>query len=249
MDRNAPENLLEGTDKALEDLENLLLSVKEKDKVKPSITVRFAPTSTPELLKGAGSLAKKYPQALIQTHLSESPEEIKWVKKLFPQYSNYAEVYNQNGLLTERTLLGHCIHLEDDEIKVLKNCKSHLVHCPSSNPFFLGSGVFPYRKLAEKNLSIAMGSDVGAGWSLSLQSVARCAYGAQALQKTFLKSSELLYLITRAGALALGEKNRLGLLEKNYEADLWFTNLKKEVLLGILITVNRQKNFYLSSSF
>ncbi len=223
MDRNAPQELLQNPLEALYDLENLISKWKDHDRVRPAITIRFAPTSTPDLLKATGELCQKYPTLLLQTHLSETIEEVKWVKELFPKYKSYTSVYEENGLIGERSLLAHCLYLESSEVELLK--KSHLVHCPSSN-LFLGSGLFPYQKIKSQGLSIAMGSDVGAGWDLSLQSTVRCCYESQALQKTFLKPSELLYLITRAGAKALGNENNLGMFEEGYLGDFVVHNLK-----------------------
>jgi guanine deaminase len=218
MDRHAPAELLQDADEALNELDGLINKWAQETKVRPSITVRFAPTSSPELLKGAGELHKKYPDLVIQTHLGETTDEIAWVKELFPSSANYATVYADNGLINHRSLLGHCIYVNSDEQKLLRSQRAHLVHCPSSN-FFLGSGLFPYEKYRKAQLSIAMGSDVGAGWDLSMQSTARCCYEAQALQKYFCKPAELLYLITRAGAVAMGGSRTLGLLETEYKAD------------------------------
>jgi guanine deaminase len=230
MDRNAPENLLQDADTALEELDELILRWKKYKRTRVSMAVRFAPTSTPALLKGAGELLQKHPNLLLQTHLAETQDEIKWVKELFPQVKDYTSVYAQHGLVGDRSLLGHCIYLEDGEVEILKKNRAHLIHCPSSN-FFLGSGLFNYSRLMKKGLSIALGSDVGAGWDLSLQSTARCCYEAQALQKYFMKSSELLYLATRAGAIALGEGKDLGLLEAGYRADFLVHNLRGRSLV------------------
>jgi len=230
MDRNAPTDLLQDADQAVEELDGLIGRWKKAKRVKVSMAVRFAPTSTAPLLRKAGELLKRHPGLLVQTHLAETREENQWVKELFPNYHNYTEVYAQNGLIGENSLLGHCIYLNDEETSLLKRQQAHIVHCPTSN-FFLGSGLFPYAKLAQRGLSIALGSDVGAGWDLSMQSTARCCYEAQALQKYFMKPSELLYLATRAGAKVLGADHELGILEKSYRADFLVHNLKGRSLV------------------
>ena len=230
MDRNAPENLLQDADQALEELDKLILRWGDTSRTKVSMAVRFAPTSTPELLRGAGELLERHPGLLLQTHLGETQDEVKWVKELFPQSKNYTSVYGDNGLVTQRSLLGHCLYLEDEEVNLIRTSGAHVIHCPSSN-FFLGSGLFNYSRMMQNGLSIALGSDVGAGWDLSLQSTARCCYEAQALQKYFVKPSELLYLATRAGAIALGCGADLGLLEKGHRADFLVHNLRGRSLV------------------
>jgi guanine deaminase len=196
------------------------------------MAVRFAPTSTPELLKGAGELLNRHPGLVLQTHLAETKDEIQWVKELFPSAKNYTQVYAEAGLAGARSLFGHGIYMDDTEIDTVKRNRSHLVHCPSSN-FFLGSGLFDYKRASQKGVSVALGSDVGAGWDLSLQSTARCCYEAQALQKYFMKPAELLYLATRAGARALGYESELGLLEKGFKADFVVHDLRgRSLVLG-----------------
>jgi len=232
MDQNAPQALLQDADSALIELEELINKWADETKVRPSITVRFAPTSTPELLRGAGKLHEKYPDLIIQTHLGETTDEIAWVKELFPHSQNYATVYAENGLVNHRSLLAHCIYLNEEETRLLHDQRSHLIHCPSSN-FFLGSGLFPYQKMRHAALSIAMGSDVGAGWDLSMQTTARCCYEAQALQKYFCKPAELLHLITRAGAVAMGGSRSLGLLEEGFKADFVVHDLSEREVVRL----------------
>lgn len=217
QDRHGPDELLQHKDHSLDHVSKMIKKWKKHTRVKPSITVRFAPACSAELLQGAGDLAKKNPEVSIQTHLSENEKEIKWVKELFPQSQSYTELYDSFNLLTQRTILGHGIHLSNREIEIISSRRAHIAHCPSSN-FFLGSGLFPYGKLKEEKVSIALASDVGAGWDLNMLATAKYAYGAQSLQQTFLQPTELLFLATRAGAMALGE-DALGVLEKDHHAD------------------------------
>ncbi len=224
MDRNAPENLIQPADRALRDLEGLIKKWRNHERVRASLAIRFAPTTTDEMFKGAQEILREHSDLVVQTHLAETQEEVQWVKELYPNSSHYTDVYDKYGILGAKTVLGHCIYLSDEELSVLRERGSHLVHCPSSN-FFLGSGLFPYKKYLDRRMSVAMGSDVGAGWDLSLQTTARSCYDAQALQKYFMKPSELLYLITRAGALALGESD-LGLLQHGYKADFVVHDLR-----------------------
>lgn len=243
MDRNAPQNLLQPAAESLAELDALISRWKNAKRVRASVAVRFAPTSTQELLKGAGDLAARHPDLLVQTHLAETRDEIQWVKELFPKFSSYTEIYDHFGLVTEKSLLGHCIYLDASETALLKRKRAHAIHCPSSN-FFLGSGLFPYRRLADSGVSIALGSDVGAGWDLSLQSTARCCYEAQALQKYFMKPGELLYLATRAGALSLGRRD-LGCCKKIIALTLSFTICAVEASCSdVRVSASRPRNCF-----
>jgi guanine deaminase len=168
MDRHAPPALLEGTDESLRGSEALCQTWHGRDhgRLSYAFTPRFAPSCTPELMRGAGALAAKH-EAFIQTHISENLQEIQWVRQLFPQARSYADVYDHFGLLGPRTLLGHGIHLTEAERDLLRQRGSTVVHCPSSNAF-LRSGIMPLRRWLDEGLSVGLGTDVGAGPRLSL---------------------------------------------------------------------------------
>ena len=87
----------------------------------------------------------------MQTHLSEQVDEIAWVKDLFPNARDYLDTYEAFGLLGERGVYGHAIHLEPREIDRLKDVDAALVHCPTSNTF-IGSGLFDMAGLKARGI-------------------------------------------------------------------------------------------------
>jgi guanine deaminase len=95
-----------------------------------------------------------------------------------------------------------------------------VAHCPESNAF-LGSGLFPMRRHLDHNVRIALGTDVGAGTGLSMMKEALAAYQMQMLRADPppIGPAHLLYLSTRAGALALGVDD-VGDLSPGRAADL-----------------------------
>ena len=106
MDRNAPNSLLENAQTSYEQSRELLQKWHNRGLLRYAITPRFAPTSTPELLRLAGQLKREFPDAYVHTHISENKTEIEWVHELFPE-AEYADVYDAYGLLGERTVLAH----------------------------------------------------------------------------------------------------------------------------------------------
>jgi guanine deaminase len=114
-------------------------------------------------------------------------------------------------------VLGHGIHLSNEELELLHQRGARIAHCPQSN-LFLGSGLFNLSRAAAAGVVVGLGSDVGGGWTLSMPQTAASCYQVQALLGTFYSASELLYLITRGGALALGESS-VGAFEPKMEAD------------------------------
>ena len=81
------------------------------DRLGYAITPRFAPTCSEAQLRGAGEIASAYPDVWVQSHVSENLDEIRWVQELFPQAGSYLGVYADCGLLRDRAIHAHCIHL------------------------------------------------------------------------------------------------------------------------------------------
>jgi len=180
-------------------------------------TPRFAPTCSPALLRGTAEYAAAQ-DAWIQTHLSENQDEITWVKDLFAAVT-YTEVYDRYGILRPKTLLAHCIHLSDRELEIISERDAKIVHCPDSN-FFLKSGEFPLERIREHGLDFALGSDVGAGTTLSMLYHAKMYnFRASSLPVT---SADALYRITLGAADLLGWSDRIGSVETGKDADLIF---------------------------
>ena len=182
MDQNAPDRLREDTAASLAQSEELCAAWHGRDhgRLQYAFTPRFAPTCSMALLRGAGSLAEKY-GAFVQTHLSENLDELSWVHDLFPAARDYTDVYASAGLLGPRTLLGHCIHLSPAERAAVRSAGAAVVHCPRSNAF-LKSGIMPLRRWLEEGLTVGLGTDVGAGPSLSLWSEMAMACTASKLR-------------------------------------------------------------------
>jgi len=141
-----------------------------------SANPRFAIACSDELLAEIGwsikERAKLGPQPYIQTHLAESVEECRQIASLFPSDPSYTAVYDRFGLLTDRTLLAHCVHLSDDEWSLIASRQSIVVHCPAAN-IFLRSGLFNFDKALEYGVRLALGSDVAAGSDIAMPRVAR----------------------------------------------------------------------------
>ena len=181
-----------------------------------AFTPRFAVTSTSELLSECGKLWHSRPGTYMHTHLAESQEEIDFVRELFPKSRTYVDVYHQHGLLGKNNILAHAIHLNDEDLDVLKETDSSLAHCPSSN-FFLKSGVFGYRRVEKKGIRFGLGSDVAAGPQMSLFCVMKDANYIQ--PDEWINPSELLYRATLGGAVALDLDDKVGSLDEGKDAD------------------------------
>ncbi|SEK54735.1 guanine deaminase [Roseateles sp. YR242] len=209
MDRHAPDGLRDDVVQAERDCRELIERHHRRERLAYAVTVRFAPTSTPEQLAMAGRLCQQDPSLYMQTHVAENRSEVDWVARLFPQARSYLDVYDRVGLLHPRSVLAHGIWLDDEDHAVLARTGAHIAHCPSSN-LFLGSGLFNWPKAQAAGVRISAASDVGGGTSLSTQRTLADGYKVQALNGQRLTAWAGLHAATRGAAEALGLSEELG---------------------------------------
>ena len=221
MDRNAPADLLDTAQTAYDDSRALIRRWHGRGRARYAVTPRFAATSTPAQLDAAGALLREHEGLFLQTHLSESPAEVAWVKELFPARANYLDVYAHAGLCGPRSVFGHAIHVEEAELCTCHAAGAALAHCPGSN-LFLGSGLFRLRDAVagRRPVRVGLGTDVGAGPSPSMLRAAGDAYNVAALLGGRLTAAEALYLMTAGGAAALHLEDRIGRIAPGLDADL-----------------------------
>jgi guanine deaminase len=219
MDRNAPPDLTDTPQQGYDESKALIERWRGRGRLDYAITPRFAITSTDAQLEAAGALAHEFPKVFVQTHLSENHAEIALTKKLFPWARSYLDVYDHFGLLGDKSIFGHCIHLEDAEVEALAAKGGVAAFCPTSN-LFLGSGLFDKRRLDEAGVRVALATDVGGGTSYSMLQTANEAYKVLQMNRQSWPAAEAFYQMTLGNARALGLEHRIGAIEKGYEADL-----------------------------
>ncbi len=224
MDRNAPDALRDTAQSAYDDSKALLERWHGKGRAVYAITPRFSPTSTPEQLAALGTLWHENPDCLMQTHLSEQLDEIAWVRDLHPAARDYLDTYEQHGLIGERALFGHAIHLEPREIDRIAETGAALVHCPTSNTF-IGSGLFDMAGLAARGIPCGLATDTGGGSSFSMLRTMAAAYEIGQLRGTPLHAAQLIWLATAGSARSLHQQNHIGTLAAGMEADLTILDL------------------------
>jgi guanine deaminase len=232
MDRNAPEALRDTPQRGYDESKALIEKWHGRGRLGYAITPRFAPTSSPEQLEAAGALWREFPDCHMQTHISENHEEVAWVKELFPQRKNYLDVYDHAGLVNKRAVFGHGIHLHEDEWQRLSEAQAAVAHCPTSNEF-LGSGLFRFGDPKKKTrpVRVGLGTDVGAGTSLSPLRTMGEAYKVGELCGHSLCAADAYYLATRGAAESLHLENTIGSLQKNCEADIVILDLKSTAMI------------------
>jgi guanine deaminase len=218
MDRNAPDGLRDTAEGGRAESESLIAKWRGRGRLGYAITPRFALTSSPAQLAGAGDLHAAHPETLIHTHLSENLGEIAAVGAAWPEAVDYLDVYARYGLVTDRAVFAHGIHLDDGAMSRVARAGASLAFCPTSN-LFLGSGLFDLAGADAAGVRVAMGTDVGAGTSLSMLATLGEAYKVCQMRAASLDPFRALWLATGAGAGALGIGDRIGGLVPGQEAD------------------------------
>ena len=221
MDRNALPAVHDDATTGGRDSEALYKAWHCKGRLRYAISPRFAITSTEAQLKVSGELLKSYPDALMQTHLSESPGEIAWIKSLFPNDRDYTAVYERFGLVNDHGLFAHGVHLSESECQRLHAAGATIAHCPTSNNF-LGSGLMSMQHLSKKErpVSIAVATDIGGGTSYSMLTTLGEAYKVQMLTGYKPTAVELFRMATRGNAECLRIDHEIGALEAGKFADI-----------------------------
>lgn len=221
MDRNAPDGLLDNpldVAQAERECVDLIQRWHGRGRCSYAVTVRFAPTSTPEQLAMAGALCRADPTLYMQTHVAENREEVRWVGQLFPEARSYLDVYVRHGLLHPRAVLAHGIWLDAADRAALHETGAQIAFCPSSN-LFLGSGLFDWPAMAAAGVPVSVASDVGGGTSLNLPRTLADGYKVQALGGHDLTAWCALHAATRGAAQALQLGHEIGSLEPGRIAD------------------------------
>lgn len=225
MDRNSPNFLCEKSAKqSVEDTVSWIENTQHKFKtIKPMITPRFVPTCSDELLEELGKLAEKYGLP-VQSHLSENPGEISWVKELAPWSEFYGDVYDHFGLFGKGipTIMAHCVYSDEKEIKRMKENGVYIAHCPQSNTN-IASGIAPVRTYLDADMKVGLGTDIAGGFSSSILramadsiQVSKLRWRIQDEKLKPVSLEEAFYMGTKGGGAFFGN---VGSFEEGYAFD------------------------------
>lgn len=192
----------------------------------PVITPRFVPSCTDDTLAGLGQLAKKY-DLPVQSHLSESVWEHGYAIQRFGKHD--AEVLDQFGLLTDKSVMAHATQLTKSDRQLVKKRSTALAHCPISNVYF-GNGVMATKIMLKEHLKVGMGTDISGGYSPSIYDNIRQAVMSSQIRQDGVSPDDdgvadsrismktAFYLATLGGGQSL--HLRVGAIRPGYHADL-----------------------------
>ena len=226
MDRNASPELTE--ENAARSAENTRRFIREcasrgYRRTKPIITPRFVPCCTDELMEALGRIRKEY-DLPVQSHLSENPEEIEFVRELAPEAAFYGDAYDRFGLFGKdgRTVMAHCVYSSPEEVQRMLDNGVWIAHCPGSN-MNIASGIAPVRHYLERGLRIGLGTDVAGGDSESMFRAVTDAIRASKMYWRYIDHNakpltfpEAFWLASKGGGSFFG---KVGSFEEGYAFD------------------------------
>lgn len=226
MDRNCPDYLREESaeESGIQTVEWIKDVLHKKYQNTMSIlTPRFTPSCSDELMENLKKIQMYY-QIPVQSHLSENPGEIAWVKELCPWSEFYGDAYDRFGLFGAdcKTVMAHCVYSGKEEQQRMKENGVFIAHCPESN-MNLSSGVAPVRTFLEEGLHVGIGSDVAGGSTENLFKAMALAIQASKLRWRMQDDSlkpltleEVFYIATKGGGEFFGN---VGSFEPGFELD------------------------------
>lgn len=201
----------------------------------PLIQISLAPhmfqTLSLASYKKCKKIAKKY-GILLQTHLAETKAEINHCVKEYGQRPT--QLLAENKIFDKNSLVAHCCHLNDNDIKLLSLNSVNVSHCPVSNQK-LSSGAMPLSKLLKAGINISLGTD-GACSNNNLDMFEEMKFAAlkhKLTEKnpTVANAQTILDMATINGAKAIGKEKELGSLEIGKKADIIILDFNQPHLL------------------
>lgn len=194
-------------------------------RIKYGFAPRFVLSCSEGLLKETAAMMNDFEGSIYHTHSSENKDEIAEVRRRYSKEN--IEYFESIDVLNDHTVLAHCIHVSDNEKKILKNNNVRVAHCPSSN-LKLGSGIANIPDYLERGISVSLGAD-GSPCNNNLSvfiEMRLCAliqkpiYGADVMD-----AKTVFNLATIEGAKALHLENEIGSIEVGKKADLSLIDL------------------------
>jgi 5-methylthioadenosine/S-adenosylhomocysteine deaminase len=220
-------------DQRIERGREFLEEYRDDPLIEPCVMPHTTYTVAPENLEKTHALADEF-GVFWGTHASETVAEVSTVTDQYgrtpPRHLDHL------GLLSDRTVLAHCVHLSDEEVDLLAERGTVAVHCPLSN-LKIASGIAPVPRMRQVGVSVTLGTDGAASGNdldmwLAMRLAAVVHRGVHG-DPTFLPAPEVVNMVTCDAARALGLGDRVGSLEVGKRADVIIIDLNRPHLVPL----------------
>ena len=173
-----------------------------------------------KLQQYVAELAMEY-NMKVHIHLSESRKEVSDIKKKYGVTP--IALAERAGLFNNRSIAAHCVHVTKEDMDILKRNQVTVATNPVSN-MKLGNGFAPLPRFMERGINVALGTD-GAASNNTLNmfhelSVLTLIHKGVTQKAQCISAKEGLYMMTMAGAKAMGKEYEIGSVETGKKADL-----------------------------
>jgi 5-methylthioadenosine/S-adenosylhomocysteine deaminase len=200
---------------------------KDHPLIVPSVAPHAPYTCTAEIFRACAELASEF-DVPVHTHVSETALEVeRWRTEHGMPVVPWAK---KQRLFDARVLAAHCVHVDEGEIRTLRDAHAGVAHNPSSN-LKLGSGVAPVAKMIELGVNVGIGTD-GAASNNDLdmfEEMRLAAFLAKGISgdPTAIPARRALAMATCQGARAMHLGDITGSLEAGKRADLIVVDLDR----------------------
>ena len=208
------------SDEMFEKQRDLIETYRNHPLILPSVAAHSPYSVSAKDLVREAELAEEFGVPM-QIHLSETSWE---VERLLSEKGVSPVAYLADlGVLSDRTVAAHCVHVSPEDIEILVEFETGVSHNPVSN-LKLASGVAPVPAMIAAGVKVGLGTD-GAASNNTLD-LLRDMQLAALLHKgitgnpTVLPARAMLEMATSEGAKVLGLANRIGSLTEGREADI-----------------------------
>lgn len=174
---------------------------------------------------------------IMMTHCLENEWRFDLVKSKFGKSS--IDIYNELNLLDASTVLFHGVYMSKNDIELVADRKSSIVHCPISN-LDTGAGVANINYMLEKGVNVTLGTDYS---HTNMWELMRLTYYLLKINSPVQKYSaeDIFKMATVNGALAFDLQESIGQIKEGYKADLVF--IKKNPDLESSINNEKFSNY------
>ncbi len=182
----------------------------------------------------------------VHIHLSESRNEVENIRSQYG--ASPIALAKRAGLFDGLAVAAHCVHVDEDDLDILKECRVSVITNPASN-MKLGNGFAPVPDMLEKGINVCIGTD-GAASNNSLNmfhemNLLGLIHKGAREKADCVSAREIFRMATINGAKALGMERQTGSIEIGKKADLAILNLRtpsmtprNDLLAGLCYSAN-----------
>lgn len=235
-----------GTNNSIKECIESIEKYEDNDMIDIMVAPHAIYTNSKESLEKELDVAKQYNKP-INIHVSETEFEVE------SSYNNNGvspiKYLDNIGVFGVHAIAAHCVHVSDDDIRILSDKNVSVAHNPSSN-LKLASGIAPIQKMIDAGVNVTIGTD-GSSSNNNVDMIEEMHIAAL-LGKiyngdpTALDAETIIKMATINGAKALDIDSKTGSIEVGKQADLIvidtnspFSQPKREYLNNLVYSIGR----------